>query len=316
MTKALAPATAATAKPAVWVPSMGMAAESMADMRKRISATHNVAKLTGVMKLVAASKLKGCEARLKAARPFGLSLLNSVAEREDADAEAEEGAVKDATKHLFVVVSTDRGLCGSVNSQITRAVAPTVKELEKAGDSVEIFVLGDKGGQQLGRLTPKHLVRKIDQCLDKDPAFGLAAAIAEKVVSREFDLITFWYNEFENAAKFNLTTKRVPLLAGMPVGVRPTMFADYSVEPEDNEEALLNMMEYGVAGSLYYMLLENQASEMASRMIAMEGATNNAIEMADALTLLYNRARQAKITTELTEIISGAESIAAAEDDD
>lgn len=309
---------AAVAAPAPSAPSRGMA-ESLFDLRTRIAATGNVAKLTGVMKLVAASKLRGCEIRLQEGRPFGQSLLNSVAEKPAEETEGDEadaGAGPESVHHLIVPLTTDRGLCGSVNSNLTRSLGPTVRAMEKEGHKIDLFVLGEKGKSQLGRMVPENFVSAVFGGFDKEPTFGLASAIAEKIVSRDFDVITFWFNEFENAARFNVVTKRVPKLAGLPVGQRPEMFADYTVEPEDNEETLANMMEYGVAGSLYYMMLENQCSEMASRMTAMDSATNNANEMVDSLTLFYNRARQAKITTELTEIIGGAEVLQSGDDDD
>lgn len=122
------------------------------------------------------------------------------------------------------------------------------------------------------------------------------------------------YNEFVNAATFQTVFRHIPQLSGLDVGQVPDRFKGYEIEPENNEETLVNMMEFAVAGSLYYAMLESTACEISQRVTAMDNASTNAADMVDKYTLLYNRARQAKITTELSEIISGAESIADAEE--
>lgn len=282
-------------------------AVNLSALKKRIKATGNVAKLTGVMKLVASSKLKSVEDALLVGRPFGDALKAAVTiPAEVAEAPAEEAGAK---KVMAVVVTTDRGLCGGVNSTVCRFARDHFAKLESSGHEVTIFGLGDKARSQIGQEYPHQMVGHLDQCLDKDPIFPLAAAIGEKLVTKDFDQICFIYNEFENAVKFNTVTAYVPTMAGFDVGVLPPTLSGYEVEPENNEEALTNMMEYAVAGLVYSIMLDSQACEVSQRIVAMDNASANAADMVDRFTLHYNRARQAKITTELTEIISGAESL-------
>jgi ATP synthase F1 gamma subunit len=284
-------------------------AVSLSELKTKINATANVAKLTSVMKLVASSKLKGAEMRLENAKPFGASLLNSVSREEGERADGE------TKKRLVVVLTTDRGMCGSVNSSLVRWATAQTGEWVDAGDDVALFTLGDKGRVQFVREFAESADTTIDQCFDKDPIFPLASAIAERIVSKEFDCINLFYNEFESAAKFNSVMKSIPQVAGMPVGQLPDSLKGYGIEPENNEEALQNLMEYGVASSLFYVMLESSVCEISQRVTAMDNASTNAGEMVDRYTLQFNRARQAKITTELTEIISGAESIKEEADD-
>lgn len=290
----------------------GMAV-NLSELRKRITATNNVAQLTGVMKLVAASKLKGVEQRLEEGRPFGNGLMNSVSFKIELDPEAEDYnpdyVPEEPKKIMFLVVTTDRGLCGGVNSQIIRGCRAQYDKYLAAGHDCSMFVLGEKGKGGLSRTHGSCLTRVVDSAFDKDPSFNLAAAIAGYVVEEDFDEMIMLYNTYESAARFVVTARSFPKISGLPVGHRPAIFHNWEVEPEDNEEALANMEEYAMAGSIYGALLESQTSEMASRMTAMDNATSNATEMVDSFTLLYNRARQAKITTELVEIISGAESL-------
>lgn len=312
--------TALRTAPVVAKPSApGIAARGMAvnlaELRKRIAATSNVAQLTGVMKLVAASKLKGVETRLEEGRPFGQGLMNSVSFKQVVDPEDEDydpdSIVGESKEIMFMVVTTDRGLCGGVNSQIIRATRSEMSRYEAAGHACKMFVLGEKGRSGLIRTHATKFTRSIDSAFDKDVTFPLAAEIAGFAVQESFDELVMIYNTYENVAKFAITARSFPKIAGLPVGHRPAIFHNWEVEPEDNEEALANMEEYALAGSIYGALLESQCCEMASRMTAMDNATSNATEMVERFTLQYNRARQAKITTELVEIISGAESLAA-----
>lgn len=279
----------------------------MGAVRKRIRATKNVAKLTSVMKLVASSKLRSVEQALARAKPFGLSLLESVGMHEEPKKAEGEEAKK--LKRLVVLMTTDRGLCGSVNSSLARVTREYIKERKEANEEFSFIVLGEKGRVQVARDYLDDMVFSVDQAFDKDPIFPLASALAERVVKNEFDTLTFCYNRYENAAKFHNSRCHFPQLGGLPVGVLPAKFKGFDVEPENNEETLVNLMEYAVAGSMYYMMLESQACEVSQRVSAMDNATTNAKDMVDRFTIIYNRARQAKITTELTEIVAGAEAL-------
>jgi len=279
---------------------------SLSALKKRIKATANVAKLTGVMKMVASAKLKFVEERLTAGKPFGESLAKTTSVTEAEAFSTAEGKKK---KILAVVVTSDRGLCGGVNSAVTRAARQTIIDLSKQGHDLKLFCVGDKSRAQIARDYKSLMTLTMDSCFDKDAIFPLAAAIGEKIVKQDFDVVTFFHNQYENAAKFNTITTSIPKMSGFAVGVLPPTLKGYDIEPENNEETLSNMMEFAVAGVLYNILLETQACEVSQRIIAMDNASTNAGEMVGRFTLFYNRARQAKITTELSEIISGSESL-------
>lgn len=182
------------------------------------------------------------------------------------DEEAAKGVFLDDKKHLVVVVTTDRGLCGAVNSSLTRSLRKELTAAAKAKSSVRLFVLGDKGRAQVARDYMPIVARTIDSCFDKDPIFPLAAAVAAKIVREPYDVLTLWYNQYENQIKFHNVYKKIPQLANMPVGVLPASLKGYDIEPENNEEALVNMQEYAVASALFYAMLETAACEVrASR---------------------------------------------------
>jgi ATP synthase F1 gamma subunit len=218
------------------------------------------------------------------------------------------GLFLDDRKHLVVVITTDRGLCGAVNSSLSRSLRRELNAAAKENRSVRVITLGDKGRAQIARDYAPIVARAIDQCFDKDPIFPLAAALAVKIVQEPYDLLTLYYNHYENQAKFHNTYKRIPQLANMKADQLPAKLKGYDVEPE-GAELLANLQEYGIASALYYAMLETAACETSQRVMAMDSATENAKDMVHRLSLDYNRARQAKITTELTEIISGAESL-------
>jgi len=285
------------------VPSRGMAV-NLSALKKRIKATANVAKLTGVMKMVASAKLKLVEERLAAGKPFGTSLKSSVVVPESV------ALGKDTKKKVLVVaVTSDRGLCGGVNSSVARYAREQLKDLKDQGHELTLVTIGDKARQQIARDVPQYVKRALDSCFDKDAIFRLAAAIGEKLVKEPFDVIAFLHNEYENAAKFSTKTTYVPRMSGYAVGILPPKLVGYDIEPENNEETLTNMSEFAVAGIVYNILLEQQACEVSQRIIAMDNASTNAGDMVARFTLYYNRARQSKITTELTEIVAGAESL-------
>jgi ATP synthase F1 gamma subunit len=202
------------------------------------------------------------------------SILNAVAlpdekrkdltSKEKADDDAAKGIFLDDKKHLITVVTTDRGLCGAVNSSLTRALRKELNAAARAKSSVRLFVLGDKGRAQVSRDYVPIVARTIDSCFDKDPIFPLAAAIATKIVKEPYDILTLWYNHYENQVKFHNVYKKIPQLANMPVGVLPPSLKGYDIEPDNNEETLVNMQEYAVASALYFAMLETTACEASS----------------------------------------------------
>jgi ATP synthase F1 gamma subunit len=251
-------------------------AVNLSALKLRIRATNNVAKITNVMKLVASSKLKSVEEALNRGRVFGESILNAVAlpevthaARDAKDEDAAKGIFLDDKRHLVTVITTDRGLCGAVNSSLSRALRRELNAAARAKSSVRVFVLGDKGRAQIARDYTPIMARTVDNCFDKDPIFPLAAAIASKIVREPYDVLTLWFNHYENQAKFHNTYKKIPQLANMPVGVLPPSLKGYDIEPENNEETLVNMQEYAVASAIYYAMLETTACEVRWRMCVL-----------------------------------------------
>ena len=270
-------------------------------MKARISGTTNIAKITKSMKMVSAAKLRGDQQRLSAAKPFA-----SLADNVSGPAQELEGiSVEDfPDNNLLVVMSTDKGLCGGVNTILSRNTRTLVAQLEKAGKSYKIFVLGDKGRAQLRRQYGEHFIGTATERV-MPYSFELASSIASDLESGEFDAVHLLYNEFKSAIAYTPSVKTIkPLLD-------PTdeFLHLFEVEPENDPETLQNFYEYTLATQVYYGMMENATSEQSSRMSAMENATKNAGEMIDKFTLQYNRARQARITTELIEIISGASAL-------
>ena len=278
------------------------------------------------MKLVASSKLRSVEEQLQRGRAFGESILNAIAiSAEDAakiaadaaaggavaakkDEDGAKGIFLDERKHLCVLVTTDRGLCGAVNSSLSRALRKELNVAIKEKRSVRILTLGDKGRAQIARDYMPVVARAIDNCFDKDPIFPLAAALAAKIVAEPYEVLTLYYNHYENQAKFHNTYKQIPQLVGAKGKSAAGKLSAYELEPEA-DETMLNLQEYGIASALFYAMLETAACETSQRVMAMDNATTNAKDMVHSLSLLFNRARQSKITTELTEIISGSESL-------
>jgi ATP synthase F1 gamma subunit len=261
------------------------------------------------MKLVSSSKLRSVEEALFRGRTFGESMLNAVAlpeaeaSKKKKDEDALLGLFPDATKrYLVVMLTTDRGLCGAVNSSLSRGLRKELNAAMKEKRKLRVLTLGDKGRAQIARDYAPIVARAIDNCFDKDPIFPLAAALAAKIVAEPYDVLTLVYNHYENQAKFHNVHKRIPQLVSGKSGTMPAKLKGYEMEPEV-DETLINLQEYGIASALFYAMLETAACETSQRVMAMDNATTNAKDMVHNLSLIYNRARQAKITTELTEII-------------
>jgi F-type H+-transporting ATPase subunit gamma len=294
---------------------------SLKDLRVRINSVRQTRKITSAMKLVAASKLKRAQEHAEAARPYGermstmlANLAGGVAGLPGAPALL-AGHVEDRT-HLLVVATADRGLCGGFNSSIVRAVRRRIGELRQEGKAVKLICVGRKGRDQLRREYGDLIVRYVDGVAAKTrPAYADARAIADDLIERfdngEFDRATIVYNKFKSAVTQVLTFKQlVPVELPEPVGegTPAAEGAVYGFEPEE-EAILTELLPRNVAVQIYGALIENAASEQGARMVAMDNATRNAGEMIDRLALRYNRQRQAQITKELIEIISGAEAV-------
>lgn len=277
----------------------GMATEKQ--LKVRINGTKNIAKITKSMKMVSAAKLRGDQQRLAAGKPFA-EWTGKVG---GAEAELETVDVSGfPQKNLVVMMTTDKGLCGGVNTILSRMTRSMINKLDASNKETKLFILGDKGRAQMRRMYGDRFVGSATE-RTVPYNFDLASSLAQEVIAGQYDAIHLVYNRFKSAIAYVPTIRtNMPLLD--PNSPKLTSF---EVEPENDAETLQNFFEYTLASQIYYGLLENATAEQSSRMNAMENASKNAGEMISKLTLQYNRARQARITTELIEIISGASAL-------
>ncbi|HKO06285.1 MAG TPA: F0F1 ATP synthase subunit gamma [Alphaproteobacteria bacterium] len=295
---------------------------SLKSLRLRIVSVKQTRKITSAMKMVAAAKLRRAQEAAEAARPYAermeevLSALAQSMRGRPAAPAMLVGTEKDDV-HLVVVMTADRGLCGSFNSSIVREARRLVRSLLEERRSVKILCIGRKGRDQLRRDYGTYIIDTIQDV--GRPRLGFATAervgrrIAEMFGTGEFDACTIVYNKFKSAIQQIVTRQRIIPFAA-PAAERAeeetpaANAAVYEYEP-DEEEILADLLPRNLAVQLFRALLENNASEQGARMSAMDSATRNAGDMINKLTLKYNRTRQAAITKELIEIISGAEAV-------
>ncbi len=292
---------------------------SLKALRVRINSVKATQKITSAMKMVAAAKLRRAQDRAIAARPYAERMermLGALAGSLAPGAEAPRllsGTGKDQT-HLIVVATSDRGLCGAFNSSIVRAARQHIRRLQTEGKTVKILCVGRKGRDQLRRDMGGLIVEAIDNIGKKQVAFAEASGIAERVAAsfeaNEFDVCAVFYSRFKSA--MTQIPTRQQLIPFPPPQTATAADAGsgavYEYEP-DEAEILAELLPRNLAVQIFRALLENAASEQGSRMAAMDSATRNAGDMIRRLTLFYNRSRQAAITKELIEIISGAEAV-------
>jgi F-type H+-transporting ATPase subunit gamma len=297
---------------------------SLKDLRNRIRSVRSTQKITSAMKVVAASRLRRAQEQAEAARPYAQRMdrvLGSLAGRMAGLPGAPPllvGTGKDDT-HLMVVATSDRGLAGGFNSSILREARRQIRMLEAAGKKVLILMIGRKGRDGLRRDYGQLIRDSLTEIGRRRLSFDEARDIADRVLvlyeGRGFDVCTIIYNRFRSVMTQIVTVQQlIPFASTDPdrngpepeVGVRAG--AIYEFEPSE-EEILAELLPKNIAVQIYTALLENAASEQGARMTAMDNATRNAGQMIDRLTLNYNRTRQAAITKELIEIISGAEAL-------
>lgn len=245
------------------------------------------------------------------------SILNAGVEKEEKEGK-EENPVPEIKKPLYVVLSSDRGLCGGINSFLAKKTRQTVEEDISAGRDPKILVLGDKASAPLLRAFPDRVIGQVHE-RSKTPAnFMKALVLADRIISArpDADCYRLVYNNFVSAIRYDTLFQDVPNYVLMSQGTGPDdplelphPLNKYEGELESKDESVANLMEYALATQLYGCIIDGAASEQSARMQAMENASKNAGEMVGKLTIRYNRARQARITTELIEIISGAESL-------
>jgi F-type H+-transporting ATPase subunit gamma len=289
---------------------------SLKDLKNRIESVKNTRKITKAMQMVAAAKLRRAQDSAEAARPYSErfngvlgSLAASVGRSENAP-KLLSGTGSDQT-HLLVVMTAERGLCGGFNSNIAKLARQHANALISAGKTVKILTVGKKGRDNLRRDFGSIFLAHVDLTQVKRVGYSDAQSIAQDILARfdngEFDVATIFYSKFENVVSQVPTAQQV-----IPASYENTesdgggSFYDY--EPDEGA-ILANLLPRGVATQIFSALLENGASEQGARMSAMDNATRNAGEMIDKLTIEFNRSRQAVITNELIEIISGAEAL-------
>jgi len=293
---------------------------SLKDLRARIASVKATKKITKAMQMVAAAKLRRAQDQAEAARPYAqrldamLSRLGARVTPSAATSQLLTGTGKEDT-HLIVVATGERGLAGAFNSSIARAAREHIRRLQGQGKTVKILTVGRKGADQLRRDFAKIMVDHVDLRSVKQLGYVHALDIGQRVLKRfdngEFDVATLFFSEFQN-----IITQRPRSVQLIPVKLPETQeetsstaaHAIYEFEP-DEEEILRELLPRNLATQLYRALLENNAGFYAAQMTAMDNATRNAGDMIDRLTLNYNRTRQAQITKELIEIISGAEAV-------
>lgn len=274
----------------------------------QIVSTKNIKKITASMKMVSAAKLKGDETRLAIAEPFNSwtgSLGPEPVEYDSAITTFEELP----QKVLIVPFTSDKGLCGGVNSFITRGVKDCIRKITAQGKEADIVIIGDKGRGQLRRALPEKIVRSATDVVSPG-TYALASALTSELMAagaKDYDAVVLIYNSFVNAAVYKQKYKVVyPLNADSMAGEESLQGYEFD---GDKAESMDDLYEFMLASQVFHSFMDGAASEQSSRMTAMENASKNAGEMIDSLTLKYNRARQARITTELIEIISGASAL-------
>jgi F-type H+-transporting ATPase subunit gamma len=291
---------------------------SLKDLRTRISSVKQTQKITSAMKLVAASKVKRAQEQAEAARPFAermAKMLTNLA----ASVAAIEGAppllagTGKAEVHLVIVATADRGLCGGFNSSIARGARQRIRQLREEGRQIKVLCIGRKGRDMLRRELGEMIVGTIEGVGRRRLEYAEAMQIAERIngmyEAGEFDVATIVYNRFRSAISQIVTLQQ--LIPVQPAAVeegQSEVKAVYEFEP-DEEAILKELLPRNLAVQIYGALVENAASEQGARMTAMDNATRNAGDMIERLTLFYNRTRQAQITKELIEIVSGAEAL-------
>ncbi|MGE3876342.1 MAG: F0F1 ATP synthase subunit gamma [Parvibaculaceae bacterium] len=290
---------------------------SLKDLRNRIASVKATRKITKAMQMVAAAKLRRAQEAAVAARPYSermatvLANLSAAMEGREGAPRLLAGTGKDET-HLLIVCTSERGLCGGFNSSIVRLAREQADRLLAQGKTIKILCVGKKGNDILKRLYGRYIIDVVDLRSARTLAFVHGQGIAQKVLNLfeegQFDVATLFFAEFKSVITQKPTALQL-IPASVTGGTAPDLGgAIYDAEPDEGE-ILADLLPRNIAVQIFRALLENAASEQGARMSAMDSATRNAGDMINRLTLRYNRQRQAQITKELIEIISGAEAL-------
>ena len=289
---------------------------SLDDLRKRISSVKSTQKITKAMKMVAAAKLRKAQEMAEKGRPYSDKMnliIQNLSQAISDPANAPKllvGSGKDKI-HLCVVMTADRGLCGGFNTNIVKKAKNYFNKILKETKNLKIITVGSKGLDQLKREYGKYIIKKIDFKNKKKISFQDASLVGDEIVklfkNNEFDKCVIFYNKFKNVmTQIPQSQQLIPVKREKDAKIEQD--SSYDFEPEE-DEILEDLLPKNISTQIYKGFLENSASEQGSRMTAMDNATRNAGDLVDKLTINYNRSRQASITKELIEIISGAESL-------
>jgi len=286
------------------------------DLKKRIASVKSTQKITKAMKMVAAAKLRRAQENAEKGRPYSekmnniiLNLSNGISDKENAP-KLLSGTGQEKV-HLCIVLTSDRGLCGGFNTNIIKKAKAYFQKISSEGKTLKIITVGSKGYDQLKRAHKNDIVERISfkdsKTINYLDAEKVGKMIIENFEKEEFDVCTIFYNKFKNViTQIPQEQQIIPLKTSE--AEENSSEDNYEFEP-DEDEILSNLLPKNISTQIFKAMLENSASEQGSRMSAMDSATRNAGEMVDKLTIEYNRSRQAAITKELIEIISGAESL-------
>ena len=289
---------------------------SLDDLKKRISSVKSTQKITKAMKMVASAKLRKAQENAEKGRPFSekmnniiLNLSNSISDKENASKFLVGTGKNDV--HLCVVITADRGLCGGFNTNICRKAKNYFEKIIHQGKTLKIFTVGSKGHDQLKRVYGRYIIEKINYKGFKKINYKDAEDLSKKIIKlfqdSKFDVCKIFYNKFKNVITQEPQEQQIIPIENKKKEEKVSENF-YEFEPEENE-ILDDLLPRNIATQIFKAFLENAASEQGSRMTAMDNATRNAGDLVDKLTVTYNRSRQASITKELIEIISGAESL-------
>ena len=289
---------------------------SLDDLRKRIKSVKSTQKITKAMKMVAAAKLRKAQENAEKGRPYSekmnniiLNLSNSITDKENAPKLL--AGTGNEKVHLCIVLTADRGLCGGFNTNIVKKAKSFFEKIKSEGKNLKIITVGSKGYDQIKRAYGNQVIEKISFKDSKAANYLDAEIVGKKIIQlfekNEFDICTIFYNKFKNVITQIPQEQQIIPLKSSEVK-KNSVEDNYEFEPEE-DEILSNLLPKNISTQIFKAMLENSASEQGSRMSAMDSATRNAGELVDELTINYNRSRQAAITKELIEIISGAESL-------
>ena len=290
---------------------------SLDDLKKRIYSIKSTQKITKAMKMVAAAKLRRAQENAEKGRPFSEKMNNIILNLSDAISDKDNaskflvGTGKENV-HLCVVITADRGLCGGFNTNICKKAKNYFEKIIKEGKALKIFTVGSKGHDQLKRTYGKYIIDKINFKGFKKVSYKEAEDIGNRIIKlfkeSQFDVCSIFYNKFKNVITQIPQAQQIIPIESQKNKENETKEIFYEFEPDENE-ILDNLLPKNISTQIFKAFLENAASEQGSRMTAMDNATRNAGDLVDKLTITYNRSRQAAITKELIEIISGAESL-------